>query len=203
MIDLALVTARCAQALDEDLPPLLAAADRAGLSVQAWAWDDPACDWSQCRVALLRSPWDYTERYPEFLAWLARVEPQTRLFNPPSLLRWNTDKRYLADLQQAGVAIVPTEFLAPGIDVEVPWLGGGTTVTTGNSFAAPHIAGRAALIKSKHPELRPFQIKTVLWATAANVREAGRPEVAGRLSQLMSGVVPRAATRSMVVRPGV
>lgn len=97
----------------------------------------------------------------------------------------------------------PTEFLAPGIDVEVPWLGGGTTVTTGNSFAAPHIAGRAALIKSKHPELRPFQIKTVLWATAANVREAGRPEVAGRLSQLMSGVVPRAATRSMVVRPGV
>ena len=114
MIDLALVTARCAQALDEDLPPLLAAADRAGLSVQAWAWDDPACDWSQCRVALLRSPWDYTERYPEFLAWLDRVEPQTRLFNPPSLLRWNTDKRYLADLQQAGVAIVPTEFLAPG-----------------------------------------------------------------------------------------
>jgi subtilisin len=58
-------------------------------------------------------------------------------------------------------------------------------VGTGNSYAAPHIAGVAALVKAKHPELRPFQLKTVLWATAANVREAPRP--AGRLtSRLMS-----------------
>ncbi len=93
----------------------------------------------------------------------------------------------------------PTEFLAPGIDVEVPWLGGAMTVTTGNSFAAPHIAGRAALIKSKHPELRPFQLKTVLWATAANVTEAGGPEVAGRLSRVMTGV-HRTTMRSAVLR---
>lgn len=65
----------------------------------------------------------------------------------------------------------PTEFLARGIDVEVPWLNGETTVTTGNSFAAPHIAGFAALIRSKHPTLRPFHIKSLLWACAANVRE--------------------------------
>jgi subtilisin family serine protease len=69
----------------------------------------------------------------------------------------------------------PTEFLARGIDVRVPWREGGFITTTGNSFAAPHIAGLAALIRSKHPELRPFQVKTVLWATAANVREAPRP----------------------------
>lgn len=67
----------------------------------------------------------------------------------------------------------PTEFLARGIDVEVPWLNGETTVTTGNSFAAPHIAAFAALIRSKHPELRPFHIKALLWACAANVRNAG------------------------------
>lgn len=72
----------------------------------------------------------------------------------------------------------PTEFLARGIDVEVAWRGGTRITTTGNSFAAPHISGMATLIRSKHPELRPFQIKTVLWATAANVREAPRP--AGR-----------------------
>jgi len=76
----------------------------------------------------------------------------------------------------------PTEFLARGIDVDVAWRGGGRLLGTGNSYAAPHIAGIAALIKSKHPELRPFQLKTVLWATAANVREA--PEMAGRLSRV-------------------
>jgi hypothetical protein len=78
----------------------------------------------------------------------------------------------------------PTEFLARGIDVEVPWLGGGTTTTTGNSFAAPHIAGLAALVRSKHPQLRPFQVKAVLWATAANTRGAGEAEAAGRRGTL-------------------
>ncbi|MGI9615275.1 MAG: S8 family serine peptidase [Acidimicrobiales bacterium] len=66
----------------------------------------------------------------------------------------------------------PTEFLARGIDVEVPWIDGSTITTTGNSFAAPHIAAFAALIKAAHPELRPFQVKTALWAASANVREA-------------------------------
>ncbi len=79
----------------------------------------------------------------------------------------------------------PTEFLARGIDVETLWKDHGTAVSTGNSYAAPHIAGLAALIRSKHPELRPFQIKTALWARAANVVESGEPEIAGRLSRVM------------------
>ncbi len=84
----------------------------------------------------------------------------------------------------------PTEFLARGIDVEVPWLGGETIRSTGNSYAAPHISGIAALIKSKHPELRPFQLKTVLWATAANVREAAELDTAGKLSRRIAGPPP-------------
>ena len=78
----------------------------------------------------------------------------------------------------------PTEFLARGIDVEVAWRGDSTSVVTGNSFAALHIAGLAALIRSKHPTLRPFQIKAALWATAANVIESTAPEFGGRLTQL-------------------
>ena len=77
----------------------------------------------------------------------------------------------------------PTEFLATGIDVDLAWRGGGRMTGTGNSYAAPHVAGIAALIRSKHPELRPFQVKTVLWATAANVQEA--PRLAGRLSRVV------------------
>ena len=75
----------------------------------------------------------------------------------------------------------PTEFLAPGIDDELSWRGGGRITGTGNSHAAPHLSGIAALIKSKHPDLRPFQLKTVLWATAANVPEAPTP--AGQLTR--------------------
>jgi subtilisin family serine protease len=62
----------------------------------------------------------------------------------------------------------PVEFGAPGIDVEVAWADGATITATGNSFAAPHIAGLIARILSKHPGLTPFQMKTVLHSLAQN-----------------------------------
>jgi subtilisin family serine protease len=64
----------------------------------------------------------------------------------------------------------PVEFGAPGIDLEVGWLGGRTIRATGNSFAAPHITGLIARILGKHPGLTPFQMKTVLLALADNAR---------------------------------
>ncbi len=78
----------------------------------------------------------------------------------------------------------PTEFLARGIDVEVAWRDGGTNVATGNSYAAPHLAGIAARVLSKHPELRPFQLKSVLYACAGNVVDAG-DQLAGRVSRVI------------------
>ncbi len=64
----------------------------------------------------------------------------------------------------------PVEFGAPGIDVRVAWLDGGWITATGNSFAAPHIAGLVARILGKHPDLTPFQVKTILRALAGNLR---------------------------------
>jgi subtilisin family serine protease len=64
----------------------------------------------------------------------------------------------------------PVEFGAYGVDVEVAWRGGATMVATGNSFAAPHIAGLAARIRAKHPEASPFEVKAILAATADNAR---------------------------------
>ncbi|MFI1995405.1 S8 family serine peptidase [Actinoplanes sp. NPDC020271] len=63
----------------------------------------------------------------------------------------------------------PVEFCARGVRVTVASPGGGTSRNTGNSFAAPHIAGIAARILGKHPWLTPFQLKTVLYHCAANV----------------------------------
>ena len=40
----------------------------------------------------------------------------------------------------------------------------------GNSFAAPHLAGRAALIRAAHPDASPFEVKTILAATADDPR---------------------------------
>ena len=60
----------------------------------------------------------------------------------------------------------PVEFGAYGLDVDVAWRGGGRIVATGNSFAAPHIAGYAARIRAAHPQATPFEVKTILAATA-------------------------------------
>jgi subtilisin family serine protease len=62
----------------------------------------------------------------------------------------------------------PVDFGAPGIGVEVAWRGGGSVVTTGNSFAAPHITGHVARLLSAHPGLTVYEVKTVLRACARN-----------------------------------
>jgi subtilisin len=60
----------------------------------------------------------------------------------------------------------PVEFGAWGVDVPIAWKDGGSTVATGNSFAAPHVTALTALLRSKHPGLTPFEVKAVLAATA-------------------------------------
>ncbi len=65
----------------------------------------------------------------------------------------------------------PVEFGAFGLDVDVAWKDGKRIVATGNSFAAPHIAGFAARIRARHPRITPFEVKALLAATADNARD--------------------------------
>ncbi len=113
---IALVTARAARDLDEDLPPLVRALEKASIDFAVTDWDDAAVDWSRFDLALLRSTWDYTSRLPEFLDWVSRAGAATRVLNPPEVIRWNTDKHYLGDLARAGVSAVPSHFIEPGED---------------------------------------------------------------------------------------
>src|SRR5690606_18362473 len=113
---LALATAIAALSLDEDLAPLQQACVAAGIDAQVLAWDDPTVSWGRFDAVLLRSTWDYMDRLPEFLAWCDRVQSCSRLWNPPDVVRWNTDKRYLGDLAARGLPVIESHFLAPGDD---------------------------------------------------------------------------------------
>src|SRR5690348_9493970 len=115
---IALVTARAARGTDPDMPPLLTALRQAGADAQEVDWDDDDVDWSRYDLALLRSTWDYAYRAQEFLDWAARVAERTHLRNPLPVVRWSTDKHYLAELARADVAVVPSTFVEPDDDAE-------------------------------------------------------------------------------------
>lgn len=83
-----------------------------GLDVDQPAWDDPGMDWGAYDLVVARSPWDYTSRLDEFLEWTDRIGD--RLENPPAVIRWNSDKHYLADLFAMGVDVVETTYVEPG-----------------------------------------------------------------------------------------
>jgi len=106
---LALVTTDVPELLEHefDLEPLLAEFARREVPAEAVVWHDAAVDWSAFDLIVMRSPWDYSARTAEFLAWLDAL-PTDRVLNPPALIRWNFDKRYLLDLETHGVSIVPT-----------------------------------------------------------------------------------------------
>lgn len=117
----AIVTAADVRERDEDWVPLRDALVRVGAEPVLVAWDDAGVDWAGAERVVVRSAWDYhLGRRDEFLAWAEGVAAVTHLANPPDVLRWNTDKRYLAELLAAGLPVVPTAFAAPGQDVDLP-----------------------------------------------------------------------------------
>ncbi len=106
-------------ATDGDDDALAAALDRRGIASVRAVWDDPEVDWSAFELVVIRTTWDYDERRDEFVDWADRVESVTSLQNPADVVRWNTHKGYLIELEERGVPIVPTAWLAAGDQVEL------------------------------------------------------------------------------------
>ena len=104
---IALVTWRGLPELAADDRLLREALVHRGAEVRAVAWDDESVDWRAFDAIVIRSTWDYHKRVDEFRAWIASMDGLP-LWNPPSVLLWNTHKSYLLDLQARGIAIVPT-----------------------------------------------------------------------------------------------
>jgi hypothetical protein len=103
---------------DGDDAGLVAALRHRGLHARWLSWHDP--DAADADLVILRATHDYADRLDEFLAWTTRV---ANLLNPPVVVAWNADRRYLVDLADRGVPTVAGEFVAPGERVRLPRAG--------------------------------------------------------------------------------
>src|SRR6058998_1817601 len=117
---IALATGAKLPTLNEDdlllVPPLR----ELGVTAVPAVWDSPDVCWEEFQGVVVRSCWDYHHRLEEFLAWVDRLERAgVPLWNPPAVLRWNSHKGYLRDLEARGVPIVPTRWLERGQPVEL------------------------------------------------------------------------------------
>jgi glutathione synthase/RimK-type ligase-like ATP-grasp enzyme len=120
MTDIAFVT--CAEYADltEDDRLVVAVLRAGGHEVDPTRWDDAGVAWERYDAIVLRSTWDYHRRLPEFLRWIDRLDRAgCPLFNPPALLRWNSDKRYLLELTAAPLAPPSTRLFGAGSRIDV------------------------------------------------------------------------------------
>ncbi len=99
---------------DEDVI-LEAILDELGYTHQFEVWSDLTVDWSVYELLLIKSPWDYFDKYEAFLVWLDKIKTLgITTLNSIDTIRWNSDKRYLQDIHSKGFPIVPTLFLEKG-----------------------------------------------------------------------------------------
>ena len=86
----------------------VAALTAAGLIVEQRVWTDPG-DLSGYDLILPLFAWGYQRDVALWYALLDRLEAEgLPVVNPVPVLRWNSDKAYLAELGAKGVAVVPT-----------------------------------------------------------------------------------------------
>lgn len=111
VVDVALVSCRELPEPDPDAAPLSAALAAGGIRAEVLAWDDPGADWSNARLTVLRSCWDYPLHHEAFLEWAEEAARLSELWNPLPVVRWNSHKRYLLELERRGIPIAPTVLL--------------------------------------------------------------------------------------------
>jgi len=117
MMHLALATCATVPEWEIDDRPFHRALAARGIDARQEVWDDPRVDWASFDAVLIRTTWDYQEKRDAFVAW-AEALP-VPLHNPADIVRWNTHKSYLRDLEAGGIPIVETEWLARGTTPDI------------------------------------------------------------------------------------
>ena len=98
---------------EQDDQPFFQALSKAGIQYDVIPWDSET-DWSAYDLCLIRTTWDYQERFEEFTQWVKTVSQQTQLFNPQSVIHWNSHKSYLRELEQNDIQIAPSVWFNRG-----------------------------------------------------------------------------------------
>ncbi len=109
-----IVTCRELPEPDVDQELMLGALRKAGMDAALLPWNGGGADPSAFDHCVLRSCWDYHCDPDRFMLWVDRAERQTVLRNQAKVVRWNIHKRYLTDLKNAGLPVVPTVFVDQG-----------------------------------------------------------------------------------------
>lgn len=149
-----LATATTTTREDEDMGPLVQALNDVGIEARVQAWDDPHADFTRAAAVVIRSTWNYVHHYERFVAWCDRVARLAPLWNPPTLIRWNSHKGYLLELAQRGVPIVPTRFVPRAAKADLKLLMGDWPV----AVVKPAIsAGSFATVKVPQADLAQGQ----------------------------------------------
>lgn len=98
---------------EQDDQPFFQALSKAKIQYDVLPWDSNT-QWSDYDLCLIRTTWDYQERFDEFTSWVKNVSQQTQLFNPEPVIHWNSHKSYLRELEQNGIQIAPSVWLDKG-----------------------------------------------------------------------------------------
>ncbi|MEK7356945.1 MAG: hypothetical protein AAB250_10875 [Bdellovibrionota bacterium] len=111
---------------------LKAALVKAGHTADFRVWN-AAADWTAYDTCLIRSTWDYHRHLPKFLSWIHTISKHLRVMNPLDVVKWNSDKKYLCELGNNGVSVVPTKVF--------------TSAEEAVKAIAKHVEDRRAVIK--------------------------------------------------------
>ena len=113
MSKVAFVTCRAFPEITEDDALAAAECERLGIQVEGRMWEDKAVPWGSYDAAIVRSTWNYYRRANDFREWVEKIECR-RFWNPKAAILWNLDKRYLRELEQKAVPVVPTRWVENG-----------------------------------------------------------------------------------------
>jgi len=129
-----------------------------GLDIHREIWDDPAVRWDDYALVLIKSPWDYFEKFSQFNQWLDNITAAgIRMLNPYSIIKWNSDKHYLLEMVAAGFNVIPSAIIESGAITDLaPFF---SQFNTQQLIVKPCVSGGArntfTVTPHKLPELQP------------------------------------------------